>query len=218
MTTKTSSKKKTSAKSAREKAAKTPRRVAAPTNKQRIFDSALKLFGKQGFTATTIRQIGKHAGVAPSLLYRHFRDKDQLRSALDNMVLEELEIIFARLAEDTDMVDAVPHYFQTTRKLFNYVARSLLEPNANSVKFQSLYFDGIKHMYSLGQKKGAIRDDLDINQLALLGLVDTFGIILFEPLVKEIYRKSPGDPSLEKMRRDFFDEIWSGGVAGDTND
>ena len=137
-----------------------------------------------------------------------------LRSALDIMVLEELETIFDALAEDTDMVTAAPHYFQATRKLFNYVARSLLEPNGNSVKFQKLYFEGILNVYRLGQEQGEIPEDLDLNQLALLGLVDTFGIILFESLVKDIYRIPPGDPSLEKLRRDFFEQIWVGGIAG----
>lgn len=183
------------------------------TNKERIVASALELFGEQGFAATTIRQIGADAGVAPSLLYRHFKDKEELRQAVDAEVLEELTAIFTSLKLDTDLSTAVSHYFQATRHLFRYVARSLMEPNERTVGFQHLYFDGIVEMYQVGRKEGRIRKDLDIQQLALLGLVDSFGVVLFEPLVKETFKGAPGEKKLEQMRRKFFDDIWQNGIA-----
>jgi AcrR family transcriptional regulator len=44
----------------------------------RILDAAEALFAKQGFTATTIKQIGSAAGLNPALIYYYFGDKEKL--------------------------------------------------------------------------------------------------------------------------------------------
>jgi AcrR family transcriptional regulator len=48
--------------------------------RQRIIDEAMRLFGEQGYTATTIAQIEAAAGLSPGSgsLYRHFRSKHAL--------------------------------------------------------------------------------------------------------------------------------------------
>ena len=52
-----------------------------------ILDAAERLFAAQGFTPTTIKQIGREAGVNSALLYYYFADKDQLyREVLQRFV------------------------------------------------------------------------------------------------------------------------------------
>lgn len=46
--------------------------------KQKIFDSAMTLFAYQGYFATTIAQITKHAGVSKGLVYNYFSSKEEL--------------------------------------------------------------------------------------------------------------------------------------------
>jgi AcrR family transcriptional regulator len=48
--------------------------------RQRILDEAMRLFGEQGYAATTISQIEAAAGLSPGSggLYRHFPSKDAL--------------------------------------------------------------------------------------------------------------------------------------------
>lgn len=43
-----------------------------------ILDAAEALFAKQGFAATTIKQIGAAAGLNPALIYYYFGDKEKL--------------------------------------------------------------------------------------------------------------------------------------------
>jgi DNA-binding transcriptional regulator YbjK len=43
-----------------------------------ILDAAERLFAAQGFARTTIKQIGREAGVNSALLYYYFADKHQL--------------------------------------------------------------------------------------------------------------------------------------------
>src|SRR4051794_24678457 len=59
-----------------------------------ILDAAERLFAAQGFTRTTIKQIGRAAGVNSALLYYYFADKDRLYR-------EVLQRFVARLVERT---------------------------------------------------------------------------------------------------------------------
>jgi AcrR family transcriptional regulator len=50
-----------------------------PSNRrEHLLDTALSLFGTEGFHATGIDKILAHAGVAKMTLYNHFRSKDEL--------------------------------------------------------------------------------------------------------------------------------------------
>jgi AcrR family transcriptional regulator len=49
-------------------------------SRTRIITEAMRLFGEQGYTKTTIAEIERAAGLSPGsgALYRHFRSKDEL--------------------------------------------------------------------------------------------------------------------------------------------
>lgn len=54
--------------------------------KQEILDTALKLFGENGYEKTSITDIAKAIGVAQGLCYRYFRPKRlYLTARLNNM-------------------------------------------------------------------------------------------------------------------------------------
>ena len=58
-----------------------------PSRRNQILDAAERLFAGQGFARTTIKQIGRTAGVNSALLYYYFADKDQLyREVLQRFV------------------------------------------------------------------------------------------------------------------------------------
>ena len=49
---------------------------------QEIFKSALKLFAKQGYQATSTRTIAQEAGVSEGLIFRHFKNKEGLLKSI----------------------------------------------------------------------------------------------------------------------------------------
>ncbi|MFE6921657.1 TetR family transcriptional regulator [Nocardia sp. NPDC057663] len=57
------------------------------TTTARIRDTAIDLFGEQGF-GVGVRAIAAAAGVSPGLVNHHFGSKDGLRAACDDRVLE----------------------------------------------------------------------------------------------------------------------------------
>lgn len=61
------------------------------TPQARIRVAAVDLFGRQGFAATTVRQIAAAADVSPALVLHHYGSKDGLRQACDDAVIATLE-------------------------------------------------------------------------------------------------------------------------------
>lgn len=55
-----------------------------------ILNAAAGLFARQGLEGTTIKQIGRAAGVTPGLLYYYFADKDALYQAVLERLMSEL--------------------------------------------------------------------------------------------------------------------------------
>ena len=52
--------------------------MARASKKEHLVETAVKLFGRDGFHATGIDKILQEAGVARMTLYKHFRSKDEL--------------------------------------------------------------------------------------------------------------------------------------------
>lgn len=61
-----------------------------------ILDTALFLFRKQGYEATSTREIGERTGTSKANVYHHFRTKDGLLHALLDPLFEEVEALLDR--------------------------------------------------------------------------------------------------------------------------
>jgi AcrR family transcriptional regulator len=60
------------------------------TTKERLVTEAMRLFGQQGYRATSVNQIEKAAGLVPGCgaLYNHFKSKQELLSAVVDRQLD----------------------------------------------------------------------------------------------------------------------------------
>jgi AcrR family transcriptional regulator len=48
------------------------------TTRRQLVDAALKLSAEKGFSALSLREVTKAAGITPAAFYRHFHDMDEL--------------------------------------------------------------------------------------------------------------------------------------------
>jgi len=77
-------------------------RLTGEERRAQIIDAALKLFAEKGFSGTRTREIAELAGISETLIFQHFRTKEDLyRAALGELfgrhpVMPELEEGMAR--------------------------------------------------------------------------------------------------------------------------
>ncbi len=63
--------------------------------KQQILDIAARLFARNGYRGTSIREIGEQAGILGGSLYHHIKSKDALFIELHNSALDRAEALIA---------------------------------------------------------------------------------------------------------------------------
>lgn len=66
------------------------------TLRERLLETALFLFRKQGYDATSTREIAEEVGASKANVYHHFRTKDGLLHALLDPLFEEVEALLDR--------------------------------------------------------------------------------------------------------------------------
>lgn len=67
-----------------------------PSRRERILQTALFLFRKQGYEATSTREIAEVVGTSKANVYHHFRTKDGLLHGLLDPLFEEVEALLDR--------------------------------------------------------------------------------------------------------------------------
>ncbi len=59
--------------------------------RDRIIQSALRLFSRKGFRGTTIKDIAQEVGVTEGAIYRHFESKEELIEHITEKIAEEID-------------------------------------------------------------------------------------------------------------------------------
>ncbi len=70
--------------------------------KEQILETALHLFAKEGYSATSTSKIAKAAGVSEGLIFRHFGNKKNLLKELMIQTQETINHLFLPIFEETD--------------------------------------------------------------------------------------------------------------------
>lgn len=85
-----------------------------------ILTAARRLFGTQGFAATTMDEIADGARIAKGAVYHHFRNKEAVFEAVFDQVSRDLVVEIDGAARRKDvlaaMVAGTQHYFAATAK------------------------------------------------------------------------------------------------------
>jgi AcrR family transcriptional regulator len=67
--------------------------------KERLISSAVELFAKNGFRATSVGDIAKAAGTTPTTFYRYFSSKSDIARLLQDHINVDVKSTFERLDE-----------------------------------------------------------------------------------------------------------------------
>lgn len=99
------------------------------TGAERIVDAAVRLFGRNGITATSLKAIAAEAEVSQALIIHHFGSKDGLRRACDAHVNQLIRARKEAVIDEGPQLDPLYGLRMVTdgRDLMRYLVRALTE-------------------------------------------------------------------------------------------
>lgn len=176
-----------------------------------ILDAAEALFAGQGFAATTIKQIGKAAGVNPALIYYYFGSKEELYRRLLRRLFgilsargsERMATVTSPEAAVRALVGVQSQMMREHPGVVRLMAREMADHGAAHAQegFAQLAATAFARLLSFieeGQRAGVFRTDLDARFAAIstISLMPYFH--LFKPAVG-ILLGGDGEPTPEQM-------------------
>jgi|SRR5215472_10883527 len=181
--------------------------------RERLFRSALALFGTKGFAETTVEDITEAADVGKGTFFNYFPSKDHILLAFGEMQLGKLEDAI-ETARKTN--EPMPQFLRwlgvrmTQEPTRNpALMRALLQAYLSTTPVRQAMLDLQKRMLALhsemiriGQERGEIRNDLPAEEIAYVFRQTIFGTVL----VWSLY----GDDSLHSRIEAAFNLLWTG--------
>jgi AcrR family transcriptional regulator len=76
--------------------------VLRESSRARILETALELFARQGYAATSIRMITQTAGIAQGLIYNYFASKEELLATIVQESMQDVRASFAIAQQSSD--------------------------------------------------------------------------------------------------------------------
>ena len=181
-----------------------------------ILDAAERLFARQGFTATTIKEIGKEAAVNPALLYYYYDSKETLYRAMLQRILSQLLARGAegieRAATHADRIRAFvraqakllaehPHFPRLlVRELVDHQAAHAEEAITNTAAGA---FKRLCDVIIAGQKDNVFRPSLDPRFTAISIVSQVAYFVIARPAVGLLLGHGKAGPPTE-VSEQFF--------------
>jgi AcrR family transcriptional regulator len=144
--------------------------------RERIIDTAWKLFHEKGFSETTINDIIREAGISKGTFYYYFRSKDNLLDTLSVILDAEYERLSEVLPEDMSSFEKLIRINYEVHTFINdnidyrllaylYSAQIIKEHNSSLLDRNRYYFRFLEQIMNEGSKKGELTDDMTVTEM-----------------------------------------------------
>ena len=160
--------------------------------RERIVDSALSLFGKQGIEACSLRQVAKSCGVSPALVVHHFGGKVGLVEAVDERALREFADAYDSDGPAEDISPLHRRAAQTARVMREhpavcaYIGRALTERTPGAARLFRAMVEGGRDEIDNLATAGALREDTDRLWATLQHFFLIWAPLSFMPLLADV--------------------------------
>jgi TetR/AcrR family transcriptional regulator len=143
--------------------------------REKILETAMRLFSTQGFSNTSLSQVAKEAQVSKALIFWHFENKEQLfRTAIQRTlepyvvnVLDDLEGL-SEIDQIKRLVDAyyafVSENIYSVKFFLSLILREEKHPDdvvAHMTELQRVYRNLLADIVDNGRQKGIFRATVD---------------------------------------------------------
>jgi TetR/AcrR family fatty acid metabolism transcriptional regulator len=142
--------------------------------KERILNSAIKIFGEKGFQNATIAEIAKDAGIGDATIYEYFRNKEDMLLAIPVEVTKEL---IPQIASHMMGIKGAPNklrkfiwwYLDYIEKNPGYGSIVLLELKTSKAYISTEAYQAARTFYKTvldiigeGQEEGSIKKEINV--------------------------------------------------------
>ena len=163
------------------------------TSREKILQSAVQLFLGEGYEATSVNDICKHAGVSKGSFYHYFETKQVLfLSLMENWSSRVMQSVLGEpIIEDSNAKDVLiqmPYQFNMAfaavprgfPMLVDFWRQAMADPAIWKTAVEPYrYFMGFfMRIIETGQQDGSIRKDIDSEILARLLVAVAMGYLL----------------------------------------
>ena len=146
----------------------------------RIRDAAMRLFGRQGVKATTIRQIAEEAGVSAALVIHHFGSKDGLRRACDEWMMDRLTASKTAALSGQEAFQWTMRAQAEFQPFYPYIAASISEGGDNAERLFDAMCQLTREMFAVGVPAGTLRDPADLEAMVTVLVAFSLGATTLE--------------------------------------
>lgn len=143
--------------------------------REKILDTATRLFSSQGYATTSLSQVAKEARVSKALIFWHFENKDALFRTVIQRTLEPFIIDVLDDLEGLDEIDQVKrlvdeYYAFVSKNLYSVkfflglILREEKQPDDvtdRMTELQRVFQTLIGNILESGRQKGLLRDGAD---------------------------------------------------------
>jgi AcrR family transcriptional regulator len=187
--------------------------------RERLVESALRLFAEHGFTATTVEDITNSADVGKGTFFNYFPSKEHVFAGRAQRQVEKVQAFVEEARDSTKPMDELLYRLaaslvegmDSTPAIFH----SILVAVSSNERVRGMMANGLaqvlkslEELMSVGQQRGEVRDDLPAAELAL-GFQRAFlGSVL-------LWSVTPSRP-LTDCLREMSSILWSAIRKGST--
>ena len=163
------------------------------TAKARIRNAALDLYAERGEDRVSMRAVAAAAGVAVGLVQHHFKTKDGLRVAVEQLVVDYYALAIASVPDEGAPAqvaaardEAVRHMLATHPTVVNYIRRAVLDPQGKSELLERLTDLSRREISKLRYSGKTSTRRSESSQVIGL-MVRQLGQLLMQPMIDDMW-------------------------------
>lgn len=167
-------------------------KLGTEIRKEQIVEAALKLVSSHGLSRLSVAAVARRVGLVPSGIYRHFRSKDEILTAMLDLIERRLtENVLAACEESDNAVEQLRGVLMRHVRFIRegraiprivFADESFVGHPHRKLRVQQIlrgYLGRVSEIVRQGQHQGRIRPDFDPDTAAMMmiGIVMPAGVL-----------------------------------------
>ena len=172
--------------------------------REKILETATRLFSSQGYGSTSLSQVAKEAGVSKALIFWHFENKERLFQSALQRSLEPYFVNVVGQVEDLDEVgqihklidlfyDFARDHMQSIRFVLSLMLREEKQPDdpvARVAELFRIFRNLLNDILESGRQKGLFRSDINPGSEASLIMCALAGALVQQFIGRDFSKES----------------------------